>query len=68
MNKIHQIHKYKIDASSSICCYFQFFNTNAQINLGEKVLETLQKRYAEFTFTDEDAVKLSKKAVDKMDK
>ena len=68
MNKIHRNHKYKIDASSSICCYFQFFNANAQINLGEKVLGTLQKRYAGFTFTDEYAVKLSKEAVDKMAK
>ena len=47
---------------------FSFSNTNAQINLGEKALGALQKGIAGFTFSDEDAAKLSKEAVDKMDK
>ena len=47
---------------------FGLSNANAQINLGEKALGALQKGYAGFTFSDEDAAKLSKEAVDKMDK
>ncbi|WP_091475389.1 M48 family metalloprotease [Flavobacterium swingsii] len=47
---------------------FGLSDANAQINLGEKALGALQKGYAGFTFSDEDAAKLSKEAVDKMDK
>ena len=47
---------------------FGLSNVNAQINLGEKALGALQKGYAGFTFSDEDAAKLSKESVDKMDK
>ncbi|MFM9989413.1 M48 family metalloprotease [Flavobacterium sp.] len=47
---------------------FGLSNANAQINLGEKAMGALQKGYAGFTFSDEDAAKLSKEAVDKMDK
>jgi putative metalloprotease len=42
-------------------------NSNAQINFGEKALVAVQKGMAGFTFTDADAAKLSKVAVDKMD-
>ena len=45
-----------------------FTAVNAQINLGEKALGALQKGIAGFTFSDDDAAKLSKEAVDKMDK
>jgi hypothetical protein len=41
---------------------------NAQINLGDKAMGALQKGVAGFMFSDEDAAKLSKQAVDKMDK
>ena len=47
---------------------FGLSNANAQINLGEKAMGALQKGYTGFTFSDEDAAKLSKEAVDKMDK
>jgi metalloprotease len=47
---------------------FGFSKGNAQINLGDKALGALQKGVAGFTFSDEDAAKLSKEAVDKMDK
>ena len=47
---------------------FGLSNVNAQINLGEKALGALQKGYVGLTFSDEDAAKLSKEAVDKMDK
>lgn len=40
---------------------------NAQINLGEKALGALQNGVASFTFSNEDAAKLSKEAVRKMD-
>ena len=40
---------------------------NAQINLGEKALGALQNGVASFTFSNEDAAKLSKEAVLKMD-
>lgn len=39
----------------------------SQINVGEKALGALQKGVASFTFTNEDAAKLSKEAVRKMD-
>jgi putative metalloprotease len=44
-----------------------FFNATAQINLGEKALGALQNGVASFTFSNEDAAKLSKEAVRKMD-
>jgi metalloprotease len=47
---------------------FGCFSSNAQINLGEKALGAIQKGVAGFTFSDEDAAKMSKEAVDKMDK
>lgn len=47
---------------------FGLSDANAQINLGEKALGALQKGITGFTFSDEDAAKLSKEAVDKMDK
>jgi len=40
---------------------------NAQINLGEKTLGALQNGVTSFTFSNEDAAKLSKEAVRKMD-
>ena len=40
----------------------------AQINLGERALGALQNGVASFTFTNEDAAKLSLEAVTKMDK
>ena len=46
---------------------FSFSKTNAQINLGEKALGALQSGVASFTFSNEDAAKLSKDAVRKMD-
>jgi metalloprotease len=45
-----------------------FSKMNAQVNLGEKALGAIQKGIAGFTFSDEDAAKLSREAVDKMDK
>jgi metalloprotease len=42
--------------------------TTAQINLGDRALGALEKAYTGFTFSDEDAAKLSKDAVAKMDK
>lgn len=44
------------------------FESNAQINLGEKALGALQKGVAGFTFSDADAATLSKASVEKMDK
>ena len=44
-----------------------FCNVNAQINLGEKALGAVQNGIAGFTFSDEDAAKLSLDAVKKMD-
>lgn len=44
-----------------------FSKANAQINLGEKALGALQNGVASFTFSNEDAAKLSKEAVRKMD-
>lgn len=41
---------------------------NAQINLGDRALGALQNAAASFTFTNEDAAKLSLEAVTKMDK
>jgi metalloprotease len=44
------------------------YTSNAQINLGEKALGALQKGVTGFTFSNEDAAKLSTEAVAKMDK
>lgn len=44
-----------------------FTKANAQINLGEKAMGALQNGVASFTFSNEDAAKLSKEAVRKMD-
>lgn len=44
-----------------------FYKVNAQINLGEKALGALQNGVAGFTFSDDDAVKLSLEAVKKID-
>ena len=44
-----------------------FCKVNAQINLGEKALGAVQNGIAGFTFSDEDAAKLSLDAVKKMD-
>lgn len=43
-------------------------SAKAQINLGERALGALQNGVASFTFTNEDAAKLSLEAVTKMDK
>ncbi len=51
-----------------VIALFSLNNANAQINLGDKLLGAVQKGVAGFTFSDEDAAKLSKDAVDKMDK
>lgn len=45
----------------------KFSTANAQINLGDKALGALQNGIAGFTFSNEDAAKLSKEAVRKMD-
>lgn len=47
--------------------FLSFSKGNAQINLGERALGALQNGMASFTFSDEDAAKLSKDAVRKMD-
>jgi putative metalloprotease len=44
-----------------------FSKANAQINLGEKALGALQNGVASLTFSNEDAAKLSKEAVRKID-
>lgn len=44
-----------------------FTKATAQINLGEKALGALQSGVASFTFSNEDAAKMSKEAVKKMD-
>ena len=51
-----------------ICILSLVSSANAQINLGDKLLGAVQKGVAGFTFSNEDAAKLSKEAVDKMDK
>lgn len=43
-------------------------NANAQINLGDRALGALSDAVKGFTFSDEDAAKLSREAVAKMDK
>jgi putative metalloprotease len=46
---------------------FGFGKMNAQINLGDKAIGALQKGVSGFTFSNADAAKLSKEAVDKLD-
>ncbi|WP_286965882.1 M48 family metalloprotease [Flavobacterium sp. UBA4854] len=46
---------------------FSFTKTNAQINLGDKAIGAVQKGVTGFTFSNADAAKLSKEAVDKLD-
>ncbi|KFF05125.1 M48 family metalloprotease [Flavobacterium reichenbachii] len=46
---------------------FGFTKINAQINLGDKAIGALQKGVSGFTFSNADAAKLSKEAVDKLD-
>lgn len=50
-----------------VLSFLGFTNSNAQINLGDKALGALQSGVASFTFSNEDATKLSKEAVRKMD-
>ncbi len=47
--------------------FLVFSKAAAQINLGERALGALQNGMAAFTFSDEDAAKLSKDAVRKLD-
>ena len=51
-----------------LALFINISKSNAQINLGDKLLGAVQKGVAGFTFSNEDAAKLSKEAVDKMDK
>jgi putative metalloprotease len=50
-----------------LIAFLIFSKTSAQINLGERALGALQNGMAAFTFSDEDAAKLSKEAVRKLD-
>lgn len=50
-----------------LIAFLVFSKTSAQINLGERALGALQNGMAAFTFSDEDAAKLSKEAVRKLD-
>ncbi|MGV1011133.1 MAG: M48 family metalloprotease [Flavobacterium sp.] len=50
-----------------LIAFLGFSKTSAQINLGERALGALQNGMAAFTFSDEDAAKLSKDAVRKLD-
>ncbi|MDR7208873.1 M48 family metalloprotease [Flavobacterium piscis] len=47
--------------------FFSVAKMNAQINFGEKALGAVQKGVASFTLSNEDAAKLSRAAVEKMD-
>ncbi|WP_125722665.1 M48 family metalloprotease [Flavobacterium ustbae] len=46
---------------------FGFTKANAQINFGDKAIGAVQKGVSGFTFSNADAAKLSKEAVDKLD-
>ena len=59
--------KIKITIASLLIAGMTFTKVNAQINLGEKAMGALQTGVASFTFSDEDAAKMSKEAVRKMD-
>lgn len=50
-----------------LLAFFSVAKMNAQINFGEKAMGAVQKGVASFSLTNEDAAKLSKAAVDKMD-
>ena len=50
-----------------LIAFLGFSKATAQINLGERALGALQNGMAAFTFSDEDAVNLSKAAVKKLD-
>ena len=50
-----------------LIAFLVFSKTSAQINLGERALGALQNGMAAFTFSDEDAARLSKDAVRKLD-
>lgn len=57
-------------SSIIFCSFFAIIfvsSSNAQINFGEKALGALQNGVASFTFTNEDAARLSIEAVRKMD-
>lgn len=47
--------------------FFSVSKMNAQINFGEKALGAVQKGVTSFTLSNEDAAKMSKAAVEKMD-
>ena len=51
-----------------IISLFGITRSHAQINIGDRALGALQNAAASFTFTNEDAAKLSLEAVTKMDK
>jgi len=59
--------KSKITLALIFLALFSFSKASAQINLGERALGALQNGMAAFTFSDEDAAKLSKDAVRKLD-
>ena len=59
--------KTKAIMAISLLAILSLSKANAQINLGEKALGALQSGVASFTFSNEDAAKLSKVAVRKMD-
>ena len=59
--------KIKFLIASIVISSMSFIKGNAQINLGEKAIGALQNGVASYTFSDEDAAKLSKEAVHKMD-
>ena len=50
-----------------LLAFFGFSNANAQINFGDKAMGAVQKGISGLTFSDEQAAKLSKEAVVKMD-
>ena len=58
---------FKSLVSITLITIFSFSISTAQINLGDKVTGALQNGVASFTFSNEDAAKLSKEAVRKMD-
>ncbi len=59
--------KTKAIMAISLLAILSLSKANAQINLGEKALGALQSGVASVTFSNEDAAKLSKVAVRKMD-
>ncbi len=59
--------KIKFIIASIVLSCMSFTKGNAQINIGDKAIGALQNGVASFTFSNEDAAKLSKEAVRKMD-